>query len=362
VLKSNSHNNQIIFIEVMSLWILLFLSILIVIFAIFPPNLIKANVYGDSQAKRVMLFPPILWHYLTVDMNDTHILAIAKYMKDEVKNSFFTSIFPSVALKDEALTSMGAMPLGIEQIMLLNPDRVLMWEQFSQGLENVYFPGTVKLSNELFNNKEQLYTLFGKITKQQNRSDYLIHRARKNIEFIVQHIPQNTSEISVVVMGNKEKFFLWGSQYKNFNTNLSLLHAKNIVAKSSMNGSTNIETLLMLNPDIIFIPSYLDYPIAPAELYQDVRLRSLNAVKNRRIYKLPNGICRMEGPVEEPILMLWLANVLYPNLQSDTTLRQYIVDTYQKIYNYTLNDIQIDELLQIQYNRGSNGYEIFSKE
>jgi len=66
--------------------------------------------------------------------------------------------------------------------------------------------------------------------------------------------------------------------------------------------------------------------------------------------------------VEEPILMLWLANVLYPNLQSDTTLRQYIVDTYQEIYNYTLNNTQIDELLQIQYNRGSNGYEIFSKE
>jgi len=348
--------------EPISLWVLLFLGVSIAFFSILSPKLIAVNVPKSYQAERVMIFPPVLWHYLTIDSNDSHILAIPKYIKDEAKENLLASLFPSIALKDEALTSIGAIPLGVEQIMLLNPDRILMWEQFSQRLDNVYFQGMVKLSYALFNDKTRLYTVLGEITHHQNRSAYLIDRDTKSIQMILEHIPKESPEISVVVIGNKDNFSLWGSQFKRFNQILSFLHVNNSASKNSLNGATNIETLLMLDPAVIFIPSYSDHPLTPDEIYHDPRFFPLKAIQNRRVYVIPKGITKMEGPAEEPLLIMWLANILYPELQPFKALRHSIVETYQEVYGYTPNDTQIDELLHIQQNSSSQGYEIFLKE
>ncbi len=349
-------------IEQTSLWILLFLSIGTTLFSTLSPKVIAVPAPMNHQAERVMMFPPVLWHYLTIDSNDSHILAIPKYIKEEAKESLFASLFPSIVLKDEALTSIGAIPLGVEQIMLLQPDRVLMWEQFSQRLDNVYFQGMVKLSYALFNDKPKLYTLLGEITHHQDRASSLINQADARIHMILQQIPKKSPEISAVVIGSKENFSLWGSQFKRFNQILSFLHVNNSASKNSLNGATNIETVLMLNPDVIFIPSYLDHPLTPDEIYHDPRFFPLKAVQNRRVYVIPKGITKMEGPAEEPLLIMWLANILYPELRPFKALRHAIVETYQEVYGYTPNDTQIDELLNIQHNRGSNGYEIFLKE
>ena len=350
-------------IERFSLVTLFGVGILITIFTFTPPKIADTPSVTAETSKRVMIFPPVLWHYLSVDMDDRHILAIAKYMKEEAKATFLEKLYPNISEKDEAFTTVGAVPLGVEQIMLLKPDRVFTWEYFSSGLDIVHYPGVVKVSSKSFDDKVIFYNMAGELSGHNERAYCLIQRANQKMQAIERSIPVNTPTVSLVVLNNTDNFFMWGAKSKSFNTNIKRIKAVNIAESiKSGNGTTNIETLIALNPKVIFLTSYFKNPLSPKVIYNDPRLQSLQAVKNKKVYEIPTGISRMEGPVEEPILIEWMTQLLHPDIQSNYNLRDEIRQTYQTVYGYKISDIEIDKMLHIEENKFSSHYKIFEKE
>lgn len=318
-------------------------------------------VYLEGAARKVMIFAPMLWHYVNVDGSDEHVFAIAKFMKKEAQHTLFGKLYPGIATKDEALTSTGAVPLGVEQVLLERPDAVLSWADFATGLENIRYPGLVKLDSDASPANAALYRLFGELAGQSQRVQWLFDRYGRQVDDIRTNVPSGSQPAKIIVLSS-DRLYLWGANTAGFNANLRLLNAENVAAGvKRQNGDTNIETLLGFDPEVIFIASYYMSAFFPADVYADPRLRSLRAVKNRRVYRMPAGASRMEGPVELPLLMAWMAELLHPEITPKIRLREMIRQTYQEVYGYAMSEREMDELLQIEHNNISVNYERFAR-
>jgi hypothetical protein len=84
-----------------------------------------ASVSVPDDIKRSMFFTPILWHYLTLTENEQSIFAMAAYLQTETRATLLGKIYPGLLDTEEALTSIGAIPLNVEQVLLTRPDAVL---------------------------------------------------------------------------------------------------------------------------------------------------------------------------------------------------------------------------------------------
>lgn len=109
-----------------------------------------------------------------------------------------------------------------------------------------------------------------------------------------------------------------------------------------------IEQFLVINPDIIFIgatrqaeafDSLINHPI----------LSQLNAVKNSRVYRIPQGIfpwCRT-GP-EAAIHTVWAAKQLHPNLFEDIDIAKIAKDFYREFFGTDISDYHLQGILKGQ--------------
>lgn len=102
------------------------------------------------------------------------------------------------------------------------------------------------------------------------------------------------------------------------------------------------EQILKWNPDVIIVatPSEID------AIYNDTRLSTVTAIKNKKVYITPMGghIWSHRG-IETPLTVLWAAKLFYPEKFTDLDLEQETLAFYQKFFGYTLTPEQVKEIL-----------------
>jgi len=108
----------------------------------------------------------------------------------------------------------------------------------------------------------------------------------------------------------------------------------------------SMEKVLGWNPDILVI----DFG-TPAELYDSPKWKSINAVKNKTVYKQPIGVFIWDRPTAESAVLhpLWLAKMAYPDRFADVDLRQEIKRFYGEIMSFNLTDEQAEAILAAKY-------------
>jgi iron complex transport system substrate-binding protein len=93
------------------------------------------------------------------------------------------------------------------------------------------------------------------------------------------------------------------------------------------------------------------------EIADRPEFQSLRAVRERRIYKLPEHT-NMNELVEDPLLLTWMAELFYPDAMP-RQLRDEYKETFQEVYHYSVSDDEIDKVIYLEENRHSAGYERF---
>jgi iron complex transport system substrate-binding protein len=108
----------------------------------------------------------------------------------------------------------------------------------------------------------------------------------------------------------------------------------------------SMEKVLGWNPDILII----DFG-TPADVYGDSKWKSINAAKNRAVYKQPIGVFIWDRPTAESAVLhpLWLAKTAYPELFSDVNLVQEIKRFYSEIMSFNLSNDQAESILAAKY-------------
>jgi iron complex transport system substrate-binding protein len=106
-----------------------------------------------------------------------------------------------------------------------------------------------------------------------------------------------------------------------------------------------------MNPDII--------TGSPEALYNDPRWRGLDAVRNRRVYGSTYIFFGYVHDIDNlPLSMRWLAEIFHPSRMSAQT-REKVRAHYRESYGFEMSEAQIDELLRVKENAGSQGHERF---
>lgn len=346
---------------------------LIVLFALFPPaieayrpdphgyavvDMAGRSVVIDAPVQRAMLFAPVAWHYLTVDGTDRHIASVAGYMKAEAEATLLGRLFPTFAAREEARTQVGAVPLGVEQVLYERPDAVLVWAWFARDLEAVRYPGLVELASADGVDETALFRLLGTLTGKEGRVDALLQRYEPETARLLSADPGADAPAEVMVIGASDRSF-WNGNARAFNAMLRSIGGRNVAEGITNNGFVTLEELLRLDPAVILLNSYYGSTMRPADIYADPALQNVRAVRERRVYRMPVGASRMTGLVEAPLMMAWTARLLHPSLRWKASLRDAIRRTYKAVYGYEMTPKEIDAMLQVDANAVSAGYTVF---
>ncbi len=125
--------------------------------------------------------------------------------------------------------------------------------------------------------------------------------------------------------------------------------------------SRDAERVLMMDPDYIFL---MGYGQKPSEFTHDPRWRCLKAVRAKQVYTMPGrdpGGGGLAGIVFQPLWTRWMGEIIHPD-RLRPKLRNLLRETLLRDFNYQLSDVQIDELLRIKDNEGSEGYGRFMQD
>jgi iron complex transport system substrate-binding protein len=124
-------------------------------------------------------------------------------------------------------------------------------------------------------------------------------------------------------------------------------------AKNAFDGigkpSMSAEQILALDPDVMILPTCWGYHPA-REVYEGESLtdiQDMRVVQEKRIYSLPWTPCRCGERLEFPIDLMIEAKACYPDLFSDVTVSDWVLDFYMGIYG--VDEDTAEELRSAQW-------------
>jgi len=102
-----------------------------------------------------------------------------------------------------------------------------------------------------------------------------------------------------------------------------------------------IEEIVLWNPEVIFVGRQY----APTLVTQDPRWRDVAAVKNGRVYTIPDGVFFWDSSSEGGLLMEFMAKILHPDRFADLDLAAEVKGYYRQFYHYSISDDEVGKLL-----------------
>ncbi len=106
-------------------------------------------------------------------------------------------------------------------------------------------------------------------------------------------------------------------------------------------GPVSMEKIIEWDPEVVLIGRQY-----PAEIVlKDSRWRNISAVRNHRVYLMPNGVFYWDGGLEGVLLMEFLAKKLHPELFPDLDMAAELKKFYSQFYRFALSDDQIRRML-----------------
>lgn len=233
------------------------------------------------------------------------VVFVANYAPDEMIKQIEQMNIPVVAIslrKDSA-----------QQANKINPDMQDEEKTYNEGLKE-----GILLIGEVMNATEQAQALI----------DYTFaHR---------QIVTERLKDIKVpdrirVYMANPDLTTYGSGKY----TGLMMEHAgANNVAAATIKGfkQVSIENVMQWNPSVIFVQER--YPEVVQQILTDDMWRNIDAVKNHRVYLMPEYAKAWGYPMPEALAIgeLWMAKKLYPSLFADIDMQEQVQHYYSRFY------------------------------
>lgn len=180
-------------------------------------------------------------------------------------------------------------------------------------------------------NYQSMISIIAKICHKENYAKKLTHYYSQQRKKISNFGSTNKT----VYIASKDSIYKPVTTSMFENTILDIAQVKNAAGnvKGSDSPTIALETLLTLNPDIIIIPAHASY--SKNSIYQYAFFSSLDAVKNKKIYIMPEIIESWEDPVPSHILLsLWLTSIIHPSLYSHHHFQKDVVSFYEDFYGF----------------------------
>lgn len=118
--------------------------------------------------------------------------------------------------------------------------------------------------------------------------------------------------------------------------------AINVAKGVKDHANVSAEQIIGWNPDFLFVWGKDEVEA----VYKDTRFKSLNAIKNKKVFAVPTGahVWTHYTP-EQPLAVIWAAEKFYPSKFSDINIRKVVFDFYSNFFGYKLSEEQISDIL-----------------
>ncbi|MDD2463313.1 MAG: ABC transporter substrate-binding protein [Desulfobulbus sp.] len=237
--------------------------------------------------------------------------------------------------------------VNIEFLMTLKPDLVvasITSVNVNERIKKLSIPvvtvGTGRTNVELLLKE---FAMMGEVLGAEDRAGELVAFWREKLALIRQRTAHLASENRKTVYYcsagsplKTEGSIGWGESFIN------AAGGNNVSTVMKISGLVTAEQLMLWNPDVIV--TGIHKIGSPGDRMGEIRkLSALTAVRNSGVHYCPIGAFWWDRPSPEAVLgILWLAQILYPDLFADVDMRYETKEFYHKFYGYSLTDSEYD--------------------
>ena len=275
------------------------------------------------------------------------------------KNGLLGELYPDI-LKAETGYIDGSN-VNMEELASLNPDVVFYSEsspEIGEQLTNAGFAAVaisvnkwdydcietlnnwIDLLSQMFPSDDKVDTVKSASTEMyelvQDRVKDIPDKERAKAFFLFQY-----SDTTLLTSG--EKFF--GQWWADA---IGAVNVANEI-KTDNSAPVDMEQVYSWNPDLIFMTNFNTY--FPDDLYNNTvkgyDWSPVQAVKDKRVYKMPLGMYRSYTPgVDCPVTLLWMAKTAYPDRFEDVDVIKEAKDYYKEVFGIKLSDDQAKSIFE----------------
>ena len=296
-----------------------------------------------------------------VDQSLDKVVAINSSSQALAQKGFLSTMFPEIMDLPHAANGADFVP-NIETIVAQNPDVTIQWGHYGQEVIAPIEQAGLDLLLLNYGDQqllEEWVSLLSMLVGKPERGERILntmHDDRQRIEDLVSRSGKKPRAINIYnyddmqVSGTGSYMDWW----------LNLCGADNPAAKAATGANSTVtrEEVLAWDPEVIFLSNFST--AIPETLYEDPFWADVSAVKNKRVYRLPNGGFSWDPPSNESNLSwLWVASLLHPEA-ADFDLRSDMREYFSYLYNHELSDDEIDQILFMDANEVSANYDVFA--
>ncbi len=231
-----------------------------------------------------------------------------------------------------------AKQFDLEGCAALEPDLVILPLKLSDAAETLTELGIPVL---LVNPEDQALSdemreIVSTALNCKEQADALEEFVAKQQEFLAE-ATANSENPTVYLAGNSSFLSTAGSKMYQ-NSLITLAGGKNVAAEITDTywAEIDYEQLLAWDPDYIVIAAEADYGVE--DVYTDPNLSDLRAVKENRVYVMPDSAEAWDSPVPGGILgAVWLCGILQEDVSEDT-VNSIIGEFYETFYGFTYEE------------------------
>lgn len=307
---------------------------------------------------------PLPWSSViyAIDGTSEHMVCINPGAMKAYTGNFFEKLDPGYANLDT--TCIGTdFSINMEEMVARDIQAVVIWDYQTDEAEQLKELGIVPVmvKNDTVEDLQSSLRTIGELVGKPERAQEFIDLYGEAYDRIqsYQEKVEAADKPKIIYLRNSE-LRLQGND--NFiSTALALAGADNVAAEQS---NISMEEILEINPDIILM-SWFDQ-FSPDDLYNNAiegqDWSTVKAVQEHHVYKTPIGIYRWDAPgVETPLMMLWLAQLIQPEIFADIDIGQEVTDYFKIYFDYNLTQEDLDQIMSVAYNVNSATWEGLSE-
>lgn len=318
----------------------------------------------EQPADRIVTIPmPSASILMAVDGGPQRLVGMHPASRAAAEEGILDTIYPAALDARTDFIESGFSP-NVEELLTMRPDVVFQWagrgEDLLAPMESV---GLTVIGVEYGTQErlEDLLDIKGLTVGDADKAARIIDYHHATMDEIARKA-QSTADADrprvLYFLRYAEQLRVAGADtYNDFY--IDLTGGTNVAAgKMADFYDVNAEQIIAWDPEVILLGGF-DGAV-PADVYNNPLFRSVTAVVDRRVYKVPLGGYRWDPPSHEsPLMWRWLANLLHPDV-FDYDVRAEIGDVYDWLYGYSPTSADVDGVLRLEINRSSTGYEQFT--
>ena len=285
------------------------------------------------------------------------IVAMAPASMTAAQNSLLSELYPEILNADTS--AINGTEVNTEELMKSDPQVVFynassvnVGETLKKAGFNAVAISVNKWDYDCIETLNQWLDLLSQIFPEDanDRAELV----RSYSEDAIDLISERTSEISDTERARLFFLFQYSDESiitsgKNFFGQwwADAVGALNVGEEMTEDNSvkTTMEQIYVWNPDTIFITNFTT--AYPDDLYNNTvgayDWSSIDAVNNKRVFKMPLGMYRSYTPgVDTPVTLKWLAKTVYPDLFADIDITAETVEYYKAVFGVELTDEQAE--------------------